>query len=75
MSRIIGDLQRFQVPYTLVEVPELQTLLSNMLEGPLKHGQDAQSLCEFLQYPSASRSRIVELIIDASSRRPTISHD
>ncbi|GAA5985467.1 hypothetical protein JCM5350_004008 [Sporobolomyces pararoseus] len=44
MSRIIGDLQRFQVPYTLVEVPELQTLLSNMLEGPLKHGQDAQSL-------------------------------
>ncbi|GAA5872216.1 hypothetical protein JCM16303_001019 [Sporobolomyces ruberrimus] len=44
MSRIIGDLQRFQVPYTLVEVPELQTLLSTMLEGPLKHGQDAQSL-------------------------------
>lgn len=47
MSRIIGDLQRFQVPYALVEVPELQSLLSNMLEGPLKHGQDAQSLCEF----------------------------
>ncbi|GAA5901231.1 guanine nucleotide exchange factor [Sporobolomyces salmoneus] len=44
MSRIIGDLQRFQVPYTLVEVPELQSLLSTMLEGPLKHGQDAQSL-------------------------------
>ncbi|GAA6025516.1 hypothetical protein JCM11491_004143 [Sporobolomyces phaffii] len=44
MSRIIGDLQRFQVPYTLVEVPEIQSLLATLLEGPLRHGQDAQSL-------------------------------
>ncbi|GAA6060801.1 hypothetical protein JCM10212_005450 [Sporobolomyces blumeae] len=45
MSRIVGDLQRFQVPYHLVEVPELQHLLSSSLEGPLsKMGQDAQSL-------------------------------
>ncbi|GAA5872340.1 hypothetical protein JCM1840_004132 [Sporobolomyces johnsonii] len=44
MARIVSDLQRFQVPYALVEVPELQALLASVLEGPLKSGQDAQSL-------------------------------
>ncbi|UZJ56729.1 hypothetical protein CBS101457_006049 [Exobasidium rhododendri] len=31
MSRIIGDLQRFQVPYNLVEVPEIQSYLQTVL--------------------------------------------
>lgn len=44
MARIVGELQRFQSPYALVEVPELQAYLSQELEG-LKRGQDAQSLC------------------------------
>ncbi|GAA5988119.1 hypothetical protein JCM11641_000909 [Rhodosporidiobolus odoratus] len=43
MARIIGELQRFQVPYQLVEVPEIQGYLAHQLEG-LKNGQDAQSL-------------------------------
>lgn len=36
MSRIIGDLQRFQVPYTLVEVPEVQQYLRNTLDNEQK---------------------------------------
>lgn len=44
MARIVGELQRFQSPYSLVEVPEMQAYLSQELEG-LKRGQDAQSLC------------------------------
>ena len=44
MARIVGELQRFQAPYALVEVPELQAYLSQELEG-LKRGQDAQTLC------------------------------
>lgn len=44
MARIIGDLQRFQVAYNLLEVPELQTYLTRCLEG-LAHGGDATSLC------------------------------
>ncbi|GAA5929743.1 hypothetical protein JCM3775_006540 [Rhodotorula graminis] len=43
MARIVGELQRFQSPYSLVEVPEMQAYLSQELEG-LKRGQDAQSL-------------------------------
>ncbi|KAK4330553.1 V-type proton ATPase subunit c' [Rhodotorula toruloides] len=43
MARIVGELQRFQSPYPLVEVPEIQAYLSQQLEG-LKRGQDAQSL-------------------------------
>ncbi|BGP20078.1 hypothetical protein JCM10213_002672 [Rhodosporidiobolus nylandii] len=43
MARIISELQRFQVPYQLVEVPEIQGYLAHQLEG-LKNGQDAQSL-------------------------------
>ncbi|GAA6048653.1 hypothetical protein JCM3770_002002 [Rhodotorula araucariae] len=43
MARIVGELQRFQSPYTLVEVPEMQAYLSQELEG-LKRGQDAQTL-------------------------------
>lgn len=31
MSRIIGDLQRFQVPYNLMEVPEIQNFLRAVL--------------------------------------------
>ncbi|BGP35350.1 Ras guanine nucleotide exchange factor bud5 [Rhodotorula toruloides] len=43
MARIVGELQRFQSPYPLVEVPEIQAYLSQQLEG-LQRGQDAQSL-------------------------------
>ncbi|GAA6008229.1 hypothetical protein JCM10207_000046 [Rhodosporidiobolus poonsookiae] len=43
MARIVGELQRFQVPYQLVEVPEIQGYLAQQLDG-LKNGQDAQSL-------------------------------
>lgn len=43
MARIVGELQRFQSPYPLVEVPEIQAYLSQQLDG-LKRGQDAQSL-------------------------------
>lgn len=44
MARIVGDLQRFQVAYNLLEVPEMQAYLSRALEG-LEHGGDATSLC------------------------------
>lgn len=53
MARIVGDLQRFQVPYNLVEVPEIQSLLSRALEG-LAHGGDATSLCTSLSPPRDS---------------------
>ncbi|SCV68142.1 BQ2448_263 [Microbotryum intermedium] len=43
MSRIVGDLQRFQVPYNFVVVPELQALLTRALND-LTHGGDAASL-------------------------------
>ncbi|GAA6037621.1 hypothetical protein JCM8097_006147 [Rhodosporidiobolus ruineniae] len=43
MARIVGELQRFQVPYHLVEVVEIQGYLAHALEG-LAKGQDAQSL-------------------------------
>ncbi|GAA5913507.1 hypothetical protein JCM6882_002382 [Rhodosporidiobolus microsporus] len=43
MARIVGELQRFQSPHQLVEVPEIQYYLAQQLEG-LKNGQDAQSL-------------------------------
>ncbi|SGY17667.1 BQ5605_C015g07853 [Microbotryum silenes-dioicae] len=43
MSRIVGDLQRFQVPYNFFMVPELQTLLTRALND-LTHGGDAASL-------------------------------
>lgn len=49
MARIIGDLQRFQVAYNLLEVPEIQTYLSRCLEG-LAHGGDATSLCQCGHY-------------------------
>ncbi|ORY81232.1 ras guanine nucleotide exchange factor domain-containing protein [Leucosporidium creatinivorum] len=43
MARIVGDLQRFQVAYNLLEVPEMQAYLGRALEG-LAHGGDASSL-------------------------------
>lgn len=43
MSGIVGDLQRFQVPYNLVEVPEIQHFLVASLEG-LQHSGDVSSL-------------------------------
>lgn len=55
MARIVGELQRFQSPYSLVEVPEMQAYLSQELEG-LKRGQDAQSLCASALPPGARRS-------------------
>lgn len=32
ISRIVGEVQRFQVPYNLVEVPEMQRFLKNVLD-------------------------------------------
>lgn len=46
MARVVGELQRFQSPYALVEVPEMQAYLAQELDT-LKIGQDAQSLCQF----------------------------
>ncbi|KAM0790332.1 hypothetical protein ACM66B_003217 [Microbotryomycetes sp. NB124-2] len=43
MARIVGDLKRFQQPYNLAEVVELQQFLKTALDG-LTHGGDAQSL-------------------------------
>ena len=42
MSRIIGDLQRFQVPYSLVEVPEIQSHLQVIL-NEVQQGKGAGS--------------------------------
>lgn len=33
MSRIVGDLQRFQVPYNLSEVSEIQMYLKQSLQS------------------------------------------
>lgn len=41
MSRIIGDLQRFQTPYNLSEVPEIQEYLQTMLESSSQSGKNA----------------------------------
>lgn len=49
MARVVGELQRFQSPYALVEVPELQAYLAQELDT-LKIGQDAQSLCQFTRF-------------------------
>lgn len=54
MARVVGELQRFQSPYALVEVPELQAYLAQELDT-LKMGQDAQSLCQFTRFPPPSR--------------------
>jgi son of sevenless-like protein len=43
MSKIVSELQRFQVPYNLLEVPELQSYLRSSLDG-LEHGADVGSL-------------------------------
>lgn len=43
MSKIVSDLQRFQTPYNLVPVPELQAFLDAALDG-LQHGGDVTSL-------------------------------
>ncbi|PWN32833.1 ras GEF, partial [Meira miltonrushii] len=41
MSRIIGDLQRFQTPYNLSEVAEIQEYLQTMLESSSQSGKNA----------------------------------
>ncbi|GAA5993217.1 hypothetical protein JCM10908_004513 [Rhodotorula pacifica] len=43
MARVVGELQRFQSPYALIEVPEMQSYLTYELDA-LKSGADAQSL-------------------------------
>lgn len=43
MARIVSELQRFQIPYNLIEVHELQSYLSTSLNG-LAHGGDGSSL-------------------------------
>lgn len=45
MARVVGELQRFQAPFALTEVPELQSYLVYELDS-LKIGHDAQSLCK-----------------------------
>lgn len=40
MSRIIGDLQRFQTPYHLSEVTEIQDYLYNVLESSSQSGKN-----------------------------------
>ena len=77
MARIVGELQRFQSPYSLVEVPEMQAYLSQELEG-LKRGQDAQSLCASTLPPRARRpssSSRAESRLVAPRRRPAVPHD
>ncbi|GAA5919284.1 hypothetical protein JCM1841_006540 [Sporobolomyces salmonicolor] len=71
MARIVSDLQRFQVPYTLIEVPELQGLLASVLEGPLKSGQDAQSLYRqsLLIEPRSQAPSFAGGSVDARSHR------
>lgn len=55
MARVVGELQRFQSPYALVEVPELQAFLEYELDK-LKEAQDAQSLCESRRPESSPRA-------------------
>ncbi|KAH9812445.1 ras guanine nucleotide exchange factor domain-containing protein [Melampsora americana] len=43
MSKIINDLQRFQVPYSLIEVPEIVSFIKQSLTT-LKHAGSADSL-------------------------------
>ena len=45
MSRIVGDLQRFQVPYNLAPVNEIQSYLSMSLEGIQIGGDVSVNLC------------------------------
>jgi hypothetical protein len=40
-ARIIGELQRFQIPYRLTEVPELQTWMQNELVRVRSNGESA----------------------------------
>lgn len=43
MSKLIGEMQRFQVPYDFGEVPELQEFLKRMMNG-LSEGGDVSAL-------------------------------
>lgn len=43
MAKIVSELQRFQVPYNLLEIPEMQEYLRLALDG-LAHGGDIGSL-------------------------------
>ncbi|VDB86882.1 unnamed protein product [Peniophora sp. CBMAI 1063] len=43
MARIVQDMQRFQVPYTLKEIPEIQAYLADAFERSKHHG-DLQDL-------------------------------
>ncbi|BGP51674.1 Ras guanine nucleotide exchange factor bud5 [Rhodotorula kratochvilovae] len=75
MARIVGELQRFQAPYALVGVPELQAYLSQELEG-LKRGQDAQTLYRqsLMIEPrmgSGPSSSAASIISSHDSHRPT----
>lgn len=61
MSRIVTDLQRFQEPYNLIEVGEIQAYLSNALDG-LQHGGDVSSLYR--------QSLVLEPRTDATAYNP-----
>jgi hypothetical protein len=56
MSKIVGDLQRFQIPYSLVELPDIQNYLNNALEA-LQHGGDVSSLY-VLSYCTSPRQQL-----------------
>lgn len=43
MSKIIGDLQRFQVPFNFTEMPECQRFIVHALDN-LQHGGSPDSL-------------------------------
>jgi len=43
MARIVQDMQRFQVPYTLKAIPEVQAYLNDAFENSKHHG-DLQDL-------------------------------
>ena len=34
MARIVSDVQRFQTPYNLIEIPEIQSFLDGALQEP-----------------------------------------
>lgn len=44
MAKIVLDLQRFQVPYNLLEVPELQRFLASAFNSTKCSGRDGSAL-------------------------------
>jgi RasGEF domain/RasGEF N-terminal motif len=64
-ARIISDIQRFQIPYRLQEVPEIQSWIENQLARV----KNAGSLDSMKLY---RRSLAIEPREESSSRRPSV---